>query len=98
MSDLDLAPWLIAIAVFFVVPFWRIAKRTGFKPAFAFIALVPGGIIVLLWVIAFAKWPALKETNLREANTLPDAGGAENAAGKETNLEEANRIEGGKTI
>ncbi len=61
MSELGIIQWLIIAALFFVVPFWRIAKRAGFKPAFAFLALVPGGMLVLLWVIAFAKWPALAE-------------------------------------
>jgi hypothetical protein len=31
------------------------------KPALSLLTLIPGGIVVLLWVIAFAKWPALAE-------------------------------------
>jgi hypothetical protein len=58
MSELGIIQWVIAAAIFFVVPFWRICGRAGFKPAFSFLALVPGGILILLWVIAFAKWPA----------------------------------------
>ena len=58
MGDLGLVPWLISFAIFFVFPFWKILDRVGFKPAFSLIALVPGGVVVLLWVIALAKWPA----------------------------------------
>ncbi|SOD41622.1 hypothetical protein SAMN06298226_1924 [Nitrosovibrio sp. Nv4] len=58
MSEVGVMQWLIASIIFFVVPFWRIYKRAGFKPALSLIALVPGGILILLWVFAFVKWPA----------------------------------------
>jgi hypothetical protein len=62
MDELGILPWLIAAAIFFVVPFWKIFSRAGFKPGFAFIALIPGGVLILLWVMAFAKWPAYPKT------------------------------------
>ena len=58
MSEIGIIQWLIAAAILFVVPFWKIIKRAGLKPALALLALIPGGMLVLLWVIAFAKWPA----------------------------------------
>jgi len=58
MSEIGIIQWLIAATIFFVVPFWKIIKRAGLKPALALLALVPGGMLVLLWVIAFAKRPA----------------------------------------
>lgn len=61
MDEFVIIQWLVAVAIFFVVPFWRIFKRVGFKPAMALLALVPGGILVLLWVIALAKWPAFAQ-------------------------------------
>jgi hypothetical protein len=57
----EIIPWVISFAVFFVVPFWKLFKRTGFKPVFSIIALIPGGVVLLLWVVAFAKWPAFAE-------------------------------------
>jgi hypothetical protein len=66
MSEFGIIQWLAVSAILFVVPFWRIAKRAGFKPGFAFLALVPGGILVLLWVIAFAKWPIVQQANGKE--------------------------------
>lgn len=61
MDEFGILPWLIVAAIFFVVPFWKICSRAGFKPAFSLLALIPGGILILLWVIAFAKWPVFPE-------------------------------------
>ncbi len=61
MNEFEIVQWLIGIAILFIVPLWRIFKRVGFKPVLALLALVPGGIMVLLWVIAFAKWPAFTQ-------------------------------------
>lgn len=61
MDDFEILPWLIGVAIFVVVPFWKIFARAGFKPIFSLLALIPGGILILLWVVAFAKWPAFTE-------------------------------------
>ena len=61
MEGSEIIPWVISFAVFFVVPFWKLLNRTGFKPVFSIIALIPGGVVLLLWVVAFAKWPAFAE-------------------------------------
>lgn len=61
MDEFEIVPWLIGVAIFVVVPFWQIFARTGFKPVFSLLALIPGGILILLWVVAFAKWPAFTE-------------------------------------
>jgi hypothetical protein len=78
MGDLGLVPWLISFAVFFVFPFWRILDRVGFKPAFSLIALIPGGVLVLLWVVALAKWPVSpqvkKDDTPSDRPTLPGPG------------------------
>jgi hypothetical protein len=71
MSELGIIQWLVVSAVLFVVPFWRIAKRAGFKPALAFLAIIPGGILVLIWIIAFARWPAFPKGEIIDV-----AGGA----------------------
>ena len=61
MDEFEILPWLIGVAIFVVVPFWKIFARAGFKPVFSLFALIPGGILILLWVVAFAKWPAFTE-------------------------------------
>ncbi len=59
--EFGIIQWLVASTIFFVVPFWRICKRAGFQPGLSFLALIPGGMLILLWVIAFAKWSAFPE-------------------------------------
>jgi hypothetical protein len=66
MSEFAILQWLIVSTLFFVVPFWRIFGRAGFKPALAWIALIPGGILILLWILAFAKWPILTGTEIKK--------------------------------
>jgi len=43
-----------------VLPFWLICKKAGFHGALSLLMLVPIGNIVLLFVLAFADWPALR--------------------------------------
>ncbi len=66
MSEFAILQWLIVSTLFFVVPFWRIFGRAGFKPALSWIALIPGGILILLWILAFAKWPILTGTEIKK--------------------------------
>ena len=40
------------------VPLARILARTGFNPWYALFALVPGLNVIMLWIFAWAKWPA----------------------------------------
>ncbi|CAA6679416.1 MULTISPECIES: hypothetical protein [unclassified Lentimonas] len=39
-----------------VIPFWQIFKRIGWPPALALLAVIPGAIFVMLYVVAFASW------------------------------------------
>ncbi|GAB1719002.1 MAG: hypothetical protein NTAFB09_07330 [Nitrosospira sp.] len=71
MGDLGLVPWLISFAVFFVFPFWRILNRVGFNPVFSLLALIPGGVLILLWVVALAKWPVLPQIKRDKAPADP---------------------------
>ncbi|WP_165067719.1 hypothetical protein [Paludisphaera rhizosphaerae] len=41
-------------------PVCRICSRAGFHWALGLMALVPGLLFVLLLVLAFAEWPALR--------------------------------------
>ena len=41
-----------------VIPLWRVLSRIGFAGAWSLAALVPFGGPVLLWVVAFTRWPA----------------------------------------
>jgi hypothetical protein len=48
---------LILFSLVYVIPFWRILKRTGYNPALSFIALIPIVKLVALYYFAFATWP-----------------------------------------
>ena len=71
MEESKIIPWVITFTIFFVIPFWRLFQRTGFKPALALIVLIPGGILVLIWVVAFAKWPAFAEERKDSRSPIP---------------------------
>ena len=50
---------LLGALLFTVIPFWMIFKKAGFHPALALLMIVPLANIVMLFVLAFARWPAL---------------------------------------
>jgi hypothetical protein len=66
MGEFAILQWLIVSALFFVLPFWRICARAGFKPTLSLIALIPGGILILLWIVAFAKWPQSSDVEIKK--------------------------------
>lgn len=50
---------ILLVLALFAVPVAIILKRAGFHPAWALLALVPGGVFVGLWIFALAQWPVL---------------------------------------
>ncbi len=52
---------LLIYAVVIVFPCWRIIARTGLPGALGILAIVPVANLVLIWVLAFVDWPALKK-------------------------------------
>ena len=47
---------LIGIAIF-IIPCWFICKKAGFSPWLSLLCVIPTvGILVLLYVLAFADW------------------------------------------
>jgi hypothetical protein len=49
---------VIAVLIFVVViPFWQIFKKAGFSPRLALLMVIPVVGWVLLYYLAFAKWP-----------------------------------------
>lgn len=57
------AHWLTMLlgAIVIVVPFWKIFSRAGFSGWLSLLMLVPLINLVVLYVIAFANWPASRE-------------------------------------
>lgn len=67
MGSFSAIHWLIAllviapVAALLVVPAWRILQRAGHSGAWALLMLVPVLGFVVLWVLAFSKWPNDKD-------------------------------------
>jgi ATP/ADP translocase len=60
-----LQPWHLIVLgtvglVIFVLPFWQIFRKAGFPPALSLLMLVPFVSIIVLFVLAFSDWPALR--------------------------------------
>lgn len=63
MSDLPLQLWPIVLLFVFlwVFPLWHIVKRAGHPPAISLLAIFPVVGLILLWWLAFARWPSIDE-------------------------------------
>ncbi len=61
MAMMAIIPLLILIGIAIViVPFWFILKKAGFTPWLSLVCLIPSlGVLVLLYVLAFADWKVL---------------------------------------
>jgi hypothetical protein len=46
---------LVFVAIM-IVPLWQICKKAGFSPWLSLLVLVPFGALILLYVLAFARW------------------------------------------
>jgi hypothetical protein len=61
-----IAAYLLFFAVFYVIavvlvmiPTWFICKKAGFSPWLSLLCLLPSlGMLILLYVLAFAEWPS----------------------------------------
>ncbi|MGB3177183.1 MAG: hypothetical protein WBH14_04580 [Albidovulum sp.] len=59
-------PGLLVIVIYcviIVVPFFQLWKRTGHSGWISLLMLVPLVNLIMLYVLAFKDWPAMKERN-----------------------------------
>ncbi len=49
--------WLLVMALVLVVPFWKILPKAGISPWLSLLAVIPFVALILLWVVAFSRWP-----------------------------------------
>jgi hypothetical protein len=52
---------LLLLTVLLVWPMWRICTKAGFPGPLGLMAVIPVLNLVLLFFLAFAEWPALRE-------------------------------------
>ena len=60
---------LIALIIYgavIVVPFFQLWKRTGHNGWIALLMLVPLVNLIMIYVLAFKRWPALDNPNVSE--------------------------------
>jgi hypothetical protein len=55
---------MFIILPIFLVPFWRIVKRTGHSGWWSVIAFIPFANLVGVWLLAFVRWPAIDDHKL----------------------------------
>lgn len=64
-TDMMIGPAELLIILFIVcvlvVPFWRIFTKAGYSGAFALLMFVPVVNLIMLYFLAFAEWPALRD-------------------------------------
>jgi len=65
-ADVSVSPYLyIALALFWIaiilLPFAKLLKRTGHKPAWSVFFVIPLVNVVALWIFAFRSWPIDKQ-------------------------------------
>ena len=62
MGGLSIFHWLIVIAVLliYLVPAAKIVSKAGYSGWWCLILLVPLVNIIMIYVFAFADWPALR--------------------------------------
>jgi uncharacterized membrane protein YhaH (DUF805 family) len=51
----------IIFLLLFIFPYFRIFQRTGHSGWWAILIVVPLVNIIMLWVFAYIRWPALDE-------------------------------------
>jgi hypothetical protein len=52
---------VVVTAILLVAPIWRILRRTGLPPLIALAAFIPPLGFIVLWYIAFARWPRAEQ-------------------------------------
>jgi len=63
MAPWPVGLWLLIIPVvlfLWIFPLWRIIGRTGRHPAISLIGFFPPTALIILWWLAFAKWPKVR--------------------------------------
>ncbi len=48
---------MLLVAALLIFPFWKLLPRFGYPAWLAFVAIIPIGALILLWVLAFSNKP-----------------------------------------
>lgn len=63
MGSMSWIHWIIILVILatYFIPTARIFKRAGWSPWLTLVLLIPLAPLVMLWVFAFARWPAVDD-------------------------------------
>lgn len=62
MATFSIWHWMVVILIVLPLVFFsRAVSKAGFSPWWTLFALVPIANVIMLWVFAYAKWPALPD-------------------------------------
>jgi hypothetical protein len=67
-------PTLVIIGLmvfFFIVPFWKILAKAGFSRWLSVLMIVPLVNVVVLFYVAFARWPVRRELEALRKKSAP---------------------------
>jgi hypothetical protein len=57
----DLAQYLLYVALI-IIPAWRILKRAGLNPAWAYLVFLPGlGPLAVIIILVYSDWPSYRK-------------------------------------
>ncbi|MVB00189.1 hypothetical protein GN330_23355 [Nitratireductor sp. CAU 1489] len=59
-SAIGFLPYLILVALT-IIPSWKLLGRVGMTTAWALLCFLPLGFILVMWIVAYRRWP-LAET------------------------------------
>jgi hypothetical protein len=51
-----------------VLPFWKIYGKAGFNPGLGFLMIVPIVNVAMLFYLAFAEWPCLRDRKASDSS------------------------------
>jgi hypothetical protein len=64
MGPIMLIGWVI-IMVILIIPLWKISQKAGLSGPLSLLTLIPGvGLLIALYVVAFADWKVVPTANL----------------------------------
>jgi hypothetical protein len=57
------APMILVVVLAVILPFWFIFSKAGYPKWLSLLMVVPLVNVILLYFLAFSKWPSLENSN-----------------------------------
>jgi len=70
MVPIFLIGWAVMMAVI-IIPLWQICKKAGLSGPLSLLSIIPLGILVVLYVVAFSQWKVAPATTTAYPPSYP---------------------------